>query len=100
MEEYLTVKETGDLLRVSEKTIRAWIKQRKFPVFRMNRTMRVPRQAIEAYVHYLSPEDKRTTQNRQVAFQRLNKLRQQLANRQGVLSNFILDAREELETNG
>ncbi|MCH8296322.1 helix-turn-helix domain-containing protein [Candidatus Poribacteria bacterium] len=100
MEEYLTVKEARDLLKVSEKTIRSWIKQRKLPVFRINRTMRVPRRAIEAYVHYPSPVDKRTTQNRQAIFERLHKLRQRLANRQGVLSNLILEAREELEANG
>ena len=100
MEEYLTLKEASDLLRVSEKTIRDWIKQRKLPVFQINRTMRIPRQTIEAHVHYSFPSNKRATQNRRVAFGRLSELRQRLANRQGSLSNLILDARKELEANG
>ncbi len=44
--EFLTVKEASRVLRVSENTIRAWLKEGKLPGVRFGRVFRIPKEAL------------------------------------------------------
>jgi excisionase family DNA binding protein len=46
----LTVKEAAARLALTEATIRAWIGQRRLPVVRCGRAIRVPSESIEEFI--------------------------------------------------
>jgi excisionase family DNA binding protein len=46
----LTVRESATLLRLSENTIRQWIWQRRLPVVRLGRAVRLKRQDLEQLI--------------------------------------------------
>jgi excisionase family DNA binding protein len=46
----LTVKETASRLGLAEATIRLWLAQRKLPFVRCGRAIRVPSEAVEAFI--------------------------------------------------
>jgi len=46
----LTVREAADRLALKEGTVRLWLAQRRLPVVRCGRAIRIPLQAIEEFI--------------------------------------------------
>jgi len=46
----LTVKEAAEILGMKVSTIRAWLYQRRFPVVRCGRSIRIPGQAVAEFI--------------------------------------------------
>jgi excisionase family DNA binding protein len=55
MDELLTVKQVAELLQLHEMTIRRYIKSDKLEAVRIGRNVRVPRRAVEAFLHAENP---------------------------------------------
>jgi len=55
MDELLTVKQVAELLQLHEMTIRRYIKNGKLEAVRIGRNVRVPRRAVEAFLHAENP---------------------------------------------
>ena len=55
MDELLTVKQVAELLQLHEMTIRRYIKSGKLEAVRIGRNVRVPRRAVEAFLHAENP---------------------------------------------
>lgn len=47
METYLTIKEVGDLLRISERTVRRWVGTGDLPAVKIGRSVRIRREDID-----------------------------------------------------
>jgi len=47
MDEYWTIQEAADALKVHERTIRRWIAAGRLAALRIARTVRIPRRAVE-----------------------------------------------------
>jgi len=47
---YLSIKEIAEILSVSEKTVRRWIKEKQIPTIRILGCIRVPKEALDKFV--------------------------------------------------
>jgi excisionase family DNA binding protein len=55
---FYTPKEVATLLRVSERTVRRWIKDGKLSARRFGRQWRIPKEALDAFGQPLKSEDR------------------------------------------
>ena len=60
MDEYLTIREVRDLLKVSDRTVRRWIERGNLPALKIGRSVRIRRADIDrpAEAHSPLPETK------------------------------------------
>ena len=49
MSEYLTIKETAELLKVTRRTVQRWIKDEKLPSIKIGGTVRILKTDIPTY---------------------------------------------------
>jgi excisionase family DNA binding protein len=50
MSKLLTVKETSEALGCADSTIRRWLRQRRLPLVRCGRAVRVPSEAVQQFI--------------------------------------------------
>ena len=84
MEEYLTIREVTDLLKVSERTVRRWIGKGDLPAVKIGRSVRIRREDIDK--QSWKPSEKpipSTRQNQLAVLAQARELRQQMAARRG-----------------
>ena len=95
MDEYMTIREVKDLLKVSERTVRRWIGRGELPALKIGRSVRIRREDID--LHFRAT-DGQTIPGRDAQFEVLTKARQfrhKLAARQvGTSGNSVETLRE------
>lgn len=50
LSQFLTVQQVAELLNIKVSTVRAWLAQRRLPVFHCGRSVRVPSEAVYEYI--------------------------------------------------
>ncbi|AZN73378.1 DNA-binding protein [Georhizobium profundi] len=47
---FYTIEDTAELLKVSDRTVRRWIKAKMLPAFKVGSQVRIPRADLEAFL--------------------------------------------------
>ena len=90
MGEYLTIREVKDLLHVSERTVRRWIRSGALPALKIGRSVRVRREDIDMPAR--TPSGPSVDQAAQLAvLQKARELREKIRKQQGRSTSSSVD---------
>jgi excisionase family DNA binding protein len=79
METYLTIREVGDLLRVSERTVRRWVGTGDLPAVKIGRSVRIRREDIDSRSPQPSVQPSSAREEQLAVLARARDLRQKMA---------------------